>query len=35
MSVDNINNLNIYDEHGLPTLYGLNDSRMGSMDKDM
>jgi DNA-directed RNA polymerase beta' subunit len=34
MSVVKVDNINIYDSLGYPTLGGLNDPRMGTMDKD-
>jgi DNA-directed RNA polymerase II subunit RPB1 len=35
MSVVKVENDRIYDEQGLPNLGGINDPRMGTMDKEM
>jgi DNA-directed RNA polymerase beta' subunit len=35
MSVVKVDNINIYDSLGCPSLGGLNDPRMGTMDKDI
>lgn len=35
MSVANINNEKIYDEKGIPHFHGINDPRMGTMDKEL
>jgi DNA-directed RNA polymerase II subunit RPB1 len=35
MSVVKVDNDRIYDEQGMPNLGGVNDPRMGTMDKEM
>jgi DNA-directed RNA polymerase beta' subunit len=35
MSVVKVDNINIYDSLGFPSICGLNDPRMGTMDKDI
>jgi DNA-directed RNA polymerase beta' subunit len=35
MSVAKIENEHIYDERGLPNFNGINDPRMGTMDKEL
>lgn len=35
MSVCKIDNIKIYDENGQPNYHGINDPRMGTMDKEI